>query len=230
MKNALHLSLVQEETGGLKQSENKNTSPLPPPRPINGMSTSDYFGDLQLARQAQTDPPTEEAVLRRVYPKIRQVVRITVSAKRHQDDIAQLAVMEVAKSLGRYRGLGSLEAWAGRIAYRVAMKTIKRHRKKEVGMVPLWDEDLPNKDTPEKLISRRQLFERLLSKMDSIPTKRRVPLLLRLAYGYSVKEVAALTDASPNTVKDRLKTAFRELQGITDRNQGLLTAMFEELP
>ena len=97
-------------------------------------------------------------------------------------------------------------------------------------MVSLWDDDHPNQETPEKVLSRRQLFERLLSEMDSIPTKRRVPLLLRLAYGYTVKEVAELTDAPPNTVKDRLKTAFRELRAIMDENQGLLTAMFEELP
>ena len=189
-----------------------------------------YLSDLQLARQALSDSTAEEVVLRRVYPRIYQVARATVGRQSYVDDIAQLAAMEVVKSLGRYAGRGSLEAWAGRIACRKAMKEIKRQRKKERGMMPLFEKDFTNNETPEKLISRQRTFDGLMSKLSNIPAKRRVPLLLRLVYGYSVREVSELTDAPFNTVKDRLKTAFGELQSILDENPGLVMSMLEELP
>jgi RNA polymerase sigma-70 factor (ECF subfamily) len=239
---------LQEENGVLKKNKKKEIHPLsythniyakptslerkksPPGSQGVGTDAPIFLSDLQLARKALSDSRTEEALLRRVYPKIYKVVRITVGCQNHLDDIAQLAAMEVARSLDRYGGRGSLEAWAGRIAYRMAMRVIKRQRKKEMGRMPLFDRDRPNNETPEKLISRRQLFENFVSKMGKIPAKRRVPLFLRLAYGYTVKEVSELTDASPNTVKDRLRTAFRELQTVLDENPGLVTAMLEELP
>jgi RNA polymerase sigma factor (sigma-70 family) len=189
-----------------------------------------FLSDLQLTRMALKDPRSEEIVLRRVYPRIYQIVRFAVGSRRQMDDIAQVAAMEVVKSLNRYGGIGSLEAWAGRIAYRTACRFMKRQRKPAMTLMPLQDRDVPNNETPEKSMARRQLFEAFLSKMDDIPEKRRVPLLLHLAFGYTVNEVSELTQTPTNTVKDRLKVAFRELQAILDEHQNLWAAMLEELP
>ncbi len=185
--------------------------------------------DLELARKALEDPKSEEILLRRVYPRIFQIVRLAAGNRRQVEDIVQLAAMEVAKSLKWYRGLGSIEAWAGRIAYRTTMRFVKKQQKTKLMTMPLLDHDVPSHETPERSVSRRQLFEALLSKMARIPEKRRVPLLLHLAYGYTVGEVSELTEASPNTVKDRLKTAFREFQAILDEHPGLVATMLEEL-
>ena len=188
-----------------------------------------FLSDLQLVQKALKDPKSEEAVLRRVYPRINQIVRLSAGNRRQVEDIAQIAAIEVAKSLKWYRGLGSIEAWAGRIAYRTTLRCLKRQQKPEACLTPLLDNNLPNNETPEKTASRRQLFETLLSKMNSIPEKRRVTLLLHLAFGYTVREVSELTDVSPNTVKDRLKTAFREFQKILDEHPTLVATMLEEL-
>lgn len=185
--------------------------------------------DLELVQMAMEDPRAEEKVLRRVYPKIRQIVRFAVGSRREADDIAQLAAIEVVKSLGNFNGTGSIESWAGRIAYRVTMRTVKKEHQKRKLLSPLWEGDIPSTDNPERSVSQQQLFEKLLSKMDKIPTRRRIPILLHLIYGYTVREVAELTDASPNTVKDRLKTAYRELRTIMDKHPKLRTALLEEI-
>ncbi len=185
--------------------------------------------DLQLAQNALKDHKSEEKLLRKVYPRILQIVALASGNRGQVDDIAQVAAMEVAKSLKWYQGLGSLESWAGRIAYRTTIRIMKKQKNLNVTTMPLLDEDMPNHDTPEKQVSRRMLFEELVAKMDSIPEKRRVPLLLHLAYGYTVGEVSEMTDVSPNTVKDRLKTAFREFKAVLDENPGLAATMLEEL-
>jgi DNA-directed RNA polymerase specialized sigma24 family protein len=66
--------------------------------------------------------------------------------------------------------------------------------------------------------------------MEIIPASRKVPLLLHLAYGYTVGEISELTKASPNTVKDRLKTAYREMREVLDSNPGFIRSMLEEIP
>ena len=109
------------------------------------------------------------------------------------------------------------------------MKTLKKERQRDRLLYPFSEEDVPSDENPEKSVSRRRVFETLLSKMEKIPTKRRIPLLLHLAYGYTVSEVADLTEVSPNTVKDRLKTAYREMRAILNDHPSLRAAMLEEI-
>jgi RNA polymerase sigma-70 factor (ECF subfamily) len=185
--------------------------------------------DLQLVRSAREDPRAEEHLLRRVYPKIFQIARFAAGNRRQADDIAQIAAMEVVKSLGSFGGTGSVEAWAGRITYRVAMRTLKKESVRAQRLFPLSEDQVANDENPERSVYKRQLFETLISKMEKIPGKRRIPLLLHLAYGYTVSEVADMTEVSPNTVKDRLKTGYRELRTILEAHPNLRTAMLEEI-
>ena len=191
-----------------------------------------FLNDYNLVQQALNDMQVTEVVLRRVYPKICQVVQSVVGCAQDIDDIAQLAAMEVARCLDRYHGRGSLEAWAAKIAYRKAARVTKREWKKKMPTVPIDVDILADTDTsdPEKSMSREQLLNTFLSKMSGIPSIRRIPFLLHMLYGYTVKEVSELTDASTHTVKDRLKTASREFQLILEKNPRLVTAMLEEMP
>jgi len=187
------------------------------------------FADLQLAKTALRDRRSEEMLLRRVYPRIVQIVRMAIGDRSQVDEIAQVAAMEVVRSLKSYRGEGSIEGWAGRIAWRTAMKSAKRRRARDGALMPLLNEDVPDRETPERSVSRRQLFDRFMETMTAIPEKRRLPLMLHLAFGYTVAEVSDMTDASENTVKDRLKTAFREFQSVMNEHPDLRASMLEEL-
>jgi RNA polymerase sigma factor (sigma-70 family) len=188
------------------------------------------LNDLQLVRTALIDPRVEDRIFRRVYPKIFEIVRFAVKDRRQAEDIAQLAAIKVLKSLHSFGGLGSIESWAQRIAYRTAMRSIKRRSQKDVTIFPFTEKDLSNPETPEELVSRRQLFDLLLSQMERIPAKRRIPILLHLACGYTVSEVSQITEASMNTVKARLKVGFRELRTILNENPSLRATMLEDTP
>lgn len=95
--------------------------------------------------------------------------------------------------------------------------------------MPFFEQDLSSGETPEKSTSRRQLFDVLIDKLNVIPNKRRVPLLLHIAYGYTIREISEMLDVSPNTIKDRMKTAFREFQSVLDENPNLIATMLEDL-
>ncbi len=185
--------------------------------------------DLHLARKAQSDPDAAEQLLLRVCPKIFQVVKYAVKNHSQAEDICQTAAVEVMKSLPVFDGTGSLEAWAGKIAYRVTMKTIKKERQLSNTFVLLDEEEFENDSNPEQSASRTQVMKTLEAKMKRIPSLRRVPLILHLFYDYTINEVAEITEASPNTVKDRLRTAYREFREILVKHPKLRKALQEDL-
>jgi RNA polymerase sigma-70 factor (ECF subfamily) len=186
--------------------------------------------DVELAKWARRDAQAAEKILKRLYPKIFKVVRSVVRNHHQADDVGQTAAVEVMKSLQNYKGRGTLEAWAGQIAFRVAVRSMKSAEIWDQKHVPIWSENLEDTANPEKTAIRRQLFESLIGKIDAVSGERKVPLLLHLAYGYTVEEVSELTGVSPNTIKDRLKIAYHELREVMKNNPGLRRSMLEEIP
>ena len=185
------------------------------------------LSDFELAQTALEDSDTEEALLRRLYPKILHVAWSIVGNRWMADEVAQVAAVQVLKSLDSFSGVGSLESWAGRITCRVSMRMLKSERKAKV-LLPLeCAEKVSSNESVDNALWRRKLFEKLICKMETIPQRRRIPLQLHLIYGYTVPEVAEITNSSPNTVKDRLRTAYNELRTIMDENPTLRAAMLE---
>ncbi|MBN2344145.1 MAG: sigma-70 family RNA polymerase sigma factor, partial [Deltaproteobacteria bacterium] len=146
--------------------------------------------DIHLAQKAQRDRKTAELILRRLQPKIFQVIRACVRSSPHAEEIGQAVALEVLKSLHTFRGEASLEAWAGGIAYRVSMKTLKKEREWELVHTTI-DESAPaSLTTPEKRASKQQLYASLLNKLQHLPSKRRTTLVLHVVHGYTVKEIS----------------------------------------
>lgn len=185
------------------------------------------LSDIHLARAAVRDRVAAERMLTRVFPKIYQVLSSVVPHRGFVEDISQTVAVEVLRSLGNFRGQGTLEAWAGQIAFRTAMRYMKRHRDLERISVALDEIEISSGQIPERAAAKREVSLCLQRHLEEIPQMRRIPLLLHLVYGYTVSEVSELVGAPINTVKDRLKTAVRELRVLLDENPELKLAVLE---
>ncbi len=183
--------------------------------------------DIRSARASTVDIGERERLMARIGPRVRQVVRAVVSNRRFTEDIHQSAMEEVIRSLHSFQGQGTLEAWAGQIAFRTAVRHVRRHRDWDTLHTVMDDEPDIAALSPERLTTKREVLLTLEKHLSQIPAMRRTPLLLHLVYGYTVDEVSAIVGAPVNTVKDRLKTAVRELRVILDRNLELKQAMLE---
>jgi RNA polymerase sigma-70 factor (ECF subfamily) len=62
----------------------------------------------------------------------------------------------------------------------------------------------------------------LVEYLAELPETRRVALVLRHVMGYSIEEIAELTEVSPNTVKDRLLRAREQVRKTLRRELSLL--------
>ncbi len=163
-----------------------------------------------MARQGA--PTREQEVIRSVLPRVRQVVRMVVRADAEADDIVNICLLEILKALPSYRAEGSLEAWAGSITYRVVMRHLKGRRLRERTVALEPEIEVPSDAGPDDDMRRLALRERLLAHLAALPLERRLTIVLRLAFGHSVDEVAELTGAPRNTVRDRIRVALRELR------------------
>jgi RNA polymerase sigma-70 factor, ECF subfamily len=187
------------------------------------------LNDLQIAQRAIQDDMARDSLLRRLYPHIFIVASSVVKERSMAQDIVQISAMEIIRSIHTYRGEGALEAWAGRITYRIASKQQYRtHRfTKHLSKTHTGEDVLT--ENAEKEITLRSLYDKLLEKLSYIPPKRRAALILHIVHGYTVTEVATLTDVSPNTVKDRLRTAYKEMRTILNDYPKLVAEILEEL-
>ena len=177
--------------------------------------TQTALEDLKLAKQAQQDRRAAEAVVKRLGPRVRHTVWLLVGPDDEAEDLINSCLLAILENLKNFKGTGSLEAWSGQLTYRVLMRLLKRRRRSE-RTVTLVDEDGGiSHSNPERETASQGAMDGLGKLLEKLPPKRRDTLVLRLLYGYSVAEVAALTDAPVNTVRDRIRVGLKELrQGI----------------
>ena len=69
-----------------------------------------------------------EALATRLYPRVTTTVRYLAGTSDDIDDIIQLSLIEILRSVGGYRGDASLERWCDRVTVRVALRQLKRRR------------------------------------------------------------------------------------------------------
>jgi RNA polymerase sigma factor (sigma-70 family) len=67
-------------------------------------------------------------------------------------------------------------------------------------------------ESQEQAVARHQLRRRLALHLKKLNAERRMAVVLRWLHGYSLKEIAEFTDASVNTVRDRLQVGKKQLQ------------------
>jgi len=174
--------------------------------------------DLELARAALRDRAAAQRLLVRLGPRVQHTVRLLVGRDQEVEDLVHGCLLAILENLRRYRGTGTLEAWAGQLTYRVLMRQLKKKRRNE-RTVALVTEDLGTDFAdPEKETARLGVKGRLAEHMAALSDKRREALVLRVAYGYSVAEVAEMMDVPANTVRDRIRTGLKDLRRSISRD------------
>lgn len=134
------------------------------------------------------------------------------------EDATQSIFLELFQSLSSFKG-ENLLPWADRIAVRTAVRQARSRRVRSARSAIVDPEEL----TAETAAPADHRVPRaIIDYLSELPEARRVALVLRHVMGYSVEEIAELTEASPNTVKDRLHQAREQVRKTLRRELGLL--------
>ncbi|CAN0577082.1 unnamed protein product, partial [Laminaria digitata] len=179
--------------------------------------------DLALAaRAAQHDVAARSEVAERLFDRVRAMAGYLAGGKPCAEDFAQQALVEILLGLHTFRGESSLESWADRIAARAIMRQLRR-RRTLLGRFRLFaraeeDQEVPTRRPEHDLDDMTLIRARLAVVLGKLDEKRRVAIVLKLLHGYSIEEIAAMTNTRENTVRDRLRRGRKELRASIRRD------------
>lgn len=176
--------------------------PVPPP------------SDAELVAAAKAgDATVASALCERVWsPVERTIRRLLGNSDADRDDVAQLALIELVETIGRYRGDCSLDTWAQTITSHVIFKHIRRRQLERRIFTDLLADDVvaaPSRD--EARSSTRQLLARVAVHLDEMSNDRAWAFVMHDVLGYDLREIAQMTSSSVAAAQSRLVRGRRDL-------------------
>lgn len=168
--------------------------------------------DARVQAAVAGDRAAAEALLAELLPRVRNLVRYLIRGDHEVDDIAQEALIALARGLAGYRGDGAFTAWADRIVARVTFAHLRKVRRDQAQRAEVPDlAAVPHPDgPPDPYATRRQMVKLL----DQIPTDQRHALVLHHVLEMSVPEIADQLEISPETVRSRLRLGKARMRAL----------------
>lgn len=150
------------------------------------------------------DPVAQEALYRAfeapAYNLVRRICRTTEDA----EDVLQETFLEVFRSIGRFRGDGSLWGWIRTVASSKALMRLRRNRYRDTDELVEDVAPVRREDT-----ALRMDLEAALERLS--PTARAV-VWLHDVEGYTHEEIAGMMDRSVSFSKSQLARAHARLR------------------
>jgi RNA polymerase sigma-70 factor, ECF subfamily len=145
------------------------------------------------------------------------------------DDCVQTALMRIATGLPGLRAAEAFSTWAGGICVNAARDHFRRRRVREI-VVNVAESDAlqsPDAEDGEQRLAARQLLRRCEGLLDQLSPQHRTVFVLRVLFGHSVDEIAAMTRAAKSTTRLRLYYARKKFAKLA---AAFLDAATEEAP
>ena len=205
-------------------------------------SQASWRVDLTLCERAAAGEPAARAeVAERVFERVRAMAGYMSGGDSSAEDWAQSALIEILRGVGSFRGESSLETWADCVASRSIMRQLKRSRRRNLRFRLLgWGRSGEEIEQVARVAAPSSdlllVRKRLASLLGKLPEDRRMVMVLKLVQGYSIKEIARMTETRENTVRDRLRKGRKAMREMIARDEmlsqwararGILDAMDE---
>lgn len=133
----------------------------------------------------------------------------------HVDDLIQDTFLAVHQNIGRFRGDASFRTWLYRIVVNTALQHLRRGRRRSepVFLGDVLVENLVGENEDgETFAARRESLRVLHTALESLKPKKRIAYLLYEIEGYSLEEIAELTQSNVTTVGSRVRSARHQLK------------------
>lgn len=168
-----------------------------------------------LAAIARGDESAVGALHDRVRPQIdRTILRLLGRHDVDHEDVAQIALVELVRSLPRFRGECSLDTWTSRITAHAVWKEI-RHRRVDRKLfehgVDSGELHAAGPCDVERESSMRNLLGRVRCHLDALEENKAWTVLLHDVCGYDLREIGEITKVSVAAAQTRLVRGRREL-------------------
>jgi RNA polymerase sigma-70 factor (ECF subfamily) len=147
------------------------------------------------------------------------VFRYLLRLSGHRDtaeEVFQEVWSKIIKARGSYRPTAKFSTFLYRVAHNCFIDHVRRN-KRHAGNQPLEpDRHCDAGEHLETATERSLARERLEAALDDLPEEQRDAFLLHEEGGFSVDQIAAITDCNRETAKSRLRYAVNKLRAAID--------------
>ncbi|MDB6162973.1 MAG: sigma-70 family polymerase sigma factor [Xanthomonadaceae bacterium] len=170
-----------------------------------------------MSRVALEDIAAFETIYRAYYPRLTRFLRRMLRHGALVDEVLDDTMMIAWRKAHTWDGSSRLSTWLFAIAYRQALKALRR----SVPTAELVDEPAVSPDTePDAQMQRWQLHEQLGAALATLSVEHRAVMELTYYQGYSCREIAEITGCPVATVKTRMFYARRKLKSLLLTQRG----------
>ena len=175
--------------------------------------TAPTLSDQQLVERVQAgDKRAFDLLVLKYQHKIISLVGRYVKDHHEAMDVSQEAFIKAYRALANFRGDSQFYTWL----YRIAINTAKNYLVARNRRPPDVDVEvneygdygsvdvMADVDTPENLMARDQLQDKVFATLEKLPDDLRMALTLREFEGMSYEQIAEVMDCPVGTVRSRI--------------------------
>lgn len=172
--------------------------------------------DIDLIRRAKEgDAKAFEALVRKHYTFIYKVAFKWCGIKEDAEDISQEVCVKIAGKINSFNETAAFQTWLYRITINSAKDlALKRNRERNKESEFLTFEKEKQQQKEEKNIA-----DKLLSLIESLPTKLKDAALLVYSEGLNHKEAATVLNCAETTVSWRVFQAKKKIKKLLDKGE-----------
>lgn len=179
-----------------------------------------YTSEIELLKRWQRgEEQAVQAIFMRYYPKALHIAELSGLSIEEAQDCAQEAFLHAFRKREQLRVLETFSRWFYRIVTRCLLDTIGHQKhQKEISLEAneteesLWLEDPAF--SPDEVVFSKERHELLWKQVQALPTRYRIPLVLRYYGDLSVKEIAVSLGKREGYVRVLLHRALQRLRAL----------------
>ena len=188
---------------------------VPPPADHPGTPATRAYDDHALVSGARAgDSAIASALCNRLWPQVDRTIRKLLGRRdTDHEDLSQLAVFEVVRTIDRYRGDCSLDTWAQTVTAHVVFKYIRRRRtERRIFADALGEDEAPAAPVAmDRRALTRDILARVSQHLEKMNEARAWTYVMHELMGYELKEIAEMTKVSLAAAQSRLVRGRRDL-------------------
>jgi RNA polymerase sigma-70 factor (ECF subfamily) len=170
------------------------------------------------------NPEKAAAFCQRVWrPVDRTVRRLLGREDSEYEDLVQLAIIELIRSVAGYRGEGSLDTWVSAVTAYVVYRHIRRRSlDRYVPLDEVHEEALHSqRPSGEDSLAERESLARVVHHLDKLGEKLAWSFVFHDVFGYGLRDVARIMGTSEAAAQSRLVRGRHRLHELIAKDPAL---------
>lgn len=152
--------------------------------------------------------------------RIYRLIYSLVKNKTETEDLTQEVFLTAFRKISNFRGDSEIFSWLYRIAVNKCKDYFRKYKLKRIlslNTLTRPDEEKPELDfpdfsaNPDTIVSQNEIQNITLSKINQLPDKYRIPIMMDLN-GFTIKETAVILKISEGTIKSLISRGKKKLR------------------